>query len=162
MTVDVDYKSIGNFIIEALQKELVEQGHDNTGNLVNSFEQRVIRLPDSIVLEILMDKYGIYVNEGRDKHKKKVPLDVLIRWIEQRAIVTGDKKVKSMAFAIQQNIWKEGSPTAGSFEHTKNGRRKGFIDFVIDYKIDEVYDKLEKELFEGYDEAIAKIIKKYN
>ena len=54
----VDYNKIGKLIILELQKELIGQGHEATGNLVNSFEQRVIELPNSMVLEILMDDYG--------------------------------------------------------------------------------------------------------
>ena len=165
----VDFKKVGKLIIASLQKELLGQGHKATGNLINSFEQRVIELPNSIVIEILMDEYGIYVNDGRAKKRKKVPISVLVKWIEQKAIVSGDKKVKSLAFAIQQVIWAEGSPTdgssrsgtKGSFEFTNNGRRKGFIDFVIDNELDDVYNELEKEVFERYDDAIATIVKDF-
>jgi len=158
----VNYKQVGKLIIASLQKELIEQGHKATGNLVNSFEQRVIELPNSIVIEILMDEYGIYVNEGRKSGGKKVPINVLVDWIEKRAIASGDKEVKSLAFAIQQTIHKEGMPTKGSFKFTNNGRRKGFIDFVIDNELDEVYNELEQQVFEGYDDAIATIVKDFN
>ena len=158
----VDYKKVGKLIIASLQKELIGQGHDATGNLINSFEQRVIELPNSIVLEILMDEYGIYVNEGRKKGGKKVPISVLVEWIERKAIVNGDKEVKSLAFAIQNTIHKEGIPTKGSFKFSNNGRRKGFIDFVIDNELDGVYNELEQQVFEGYDDAIATIVKDFN
>ena len=166
----VDFNKVGKLIIASLQKELIQQGHDATGNLINSFEQRVIEVPNSIVLEILMDEYGIYVNEGRAKKKKKVPISALVKWIEQKAIVNGDKKVKSLAFAIQQVIFAEGSPTdgssregtKGSFEFTNNGRRKGFIDFVIDNKLDNAIKELEEQVFEGYDETIATMVKDFN
>ena len=158
----VDYKKVGKLIIASLQKELIGQGHDATGNLINSFEQRVIELPNSIVLEILMDEYGIYVNEGRKTGGKKVPINVLVEWIERKAIVNGDKEVKSLAFAIQNTIHKEGIPTKGSFKFSNNGRRKGFIDFVIDNELDGVYNELEQQVFEGYDDAIATIVKDFN
>mgnify|MGYP003122940722 CR=1 FL=1 len=158
----VDYKKVGKLIIASLQKELIGQGHDATGNLINSFEQRVIELPNSIVLEILMDEYGIYVNEGRKTGGKKVPISVLVEWIERKAIVNGDKEVKSLAFAIQNTIHKEGIPTKGSFKFSNNGRRKGFIDFVIDNELDGVYNELEQQVFEGYDDAIATIVKDFN
>ena len=158
----VDFKKVGKLIIASLQKELIEQGHQATGNLVNSFEQRVIEVPNSIVIEILMDEYGIYVNEGRKSGGKKVPINVLVDWIERKAIVNGDKEVKSLAFAIQQTIHKEGSPTSGSFKFSKNGRRKGFIDFVIDNELNEVYNELEQQVFEGYDESIATMVKDFN
>lgn len=158
----VDFKKVGKLIIASLQKELIEQGHEASGNLVNSFEQRVIEVPNSIVIEILMDEYGIYVNEGRKSGGKKVPIDVLIQWIYRRGIASGDKEVKNVAFAIQQKIWKEGSPTSGSFKFSNNGRRKGFIDFVINNELDEVYNELEQQVFEGYDDAIATMVKDFN
>ena len=158
----VDYKKVGKLIIASLQKELLGQGHKATGNLINSFEQRVIELPNSIVIEILMDEYGIYVNEGRKTGGKKVPINVLVEWIERKAIVNGDKEVKSMAFAIQNTIHKEGIPTKGSFKFSNNGRRKGFIDFVIDNELDGVYNELEQQVFKGYDDAIATIVKDFN
>ena len=158
----VDFKKVGNFIIKALQMELIEQGHKATGNLVNSFEQRALSLPNSLVLEILMDDYGTYVNNGRQKGGKKVPIDVLVAWIERKAIVSGDKKVKSLAFAIQQTIHKEGSPTKGSFRFSNNGRRKGFIDFVISEELNDIYNELEEQVFKGYDAAIATIVNDFN
>lgn len=158
----VDFKKVGKLIIASLQKELLGQGHKATGNLINSFEQRVIELPNSIVIEILMDEYGIYVNEGRKTGGKKVPISVLVEWIERKAIASGDKDVKSMAFAIQNTIHKEGIPTKGSFKFSNNGRRKGFIDFVIDNELDGVYNELEQQVFKGYDDAIATIVKDFN
>ena len=158
----VDFNKVGKLIIASLQKELIEQGHQASGNLVNSFEQRVIEVPNSIVIEILMDEYGIYVNEGRKTGGKKVPINVLVDWIERKAIVNGDKEVKSLAFAIQQTIHKEGIPTKGSFKFSNNGRRKGFIDFVINNELDEVYNELEQQVFEGYDDAIATMVKDFN
>lgn len=158
----VDFKKVGKLIIASLQKELLGQGHKATGNLINSFEQRVIELPNSIVIEILMNEYGIYVNEGRKTGGKKVPISVLVEWIERKAIASGDKDVKSMAFAIQNTIHKEGIPTKGSFKFSNNGRRKGFIDFVIDNELDGVYNELEQQIFDGYDDAIATIVKDFN
>ena len=158
----VNFNKVGKLIIASLQKELIEQGHQASGNLVNSFEQRVIEVPNSIVIEILMDEYGIYVNEGRKTGGKKVPINVLVDWIERKAIVNGDKEVKSLAFAIQQTIHKEGIPTKGSFKFSNNGRRKGFIDFVINNELDEVYNELEQQVFEGYDDAIATMVKDFN
>ena len=158
----VDFNKVGKLIIASLQKELIEQGHEATGKLINSFEQRVIEVPNSIVIEILMNDYGIYVNEGRKPGGKKVPINVLVDWIERKAIVNGDKEVKSLAFAIQQTIHKGGMPTKGSFKFSKNGRRKGFIDFVIDNKLDGAINELEEQVFEGYDDAIAIMVKDFN
>ncbi len=114
------YSNILKLIISELQAELIGQGHKATGSLVNSFEGSVLTLPKSIVIQILMNDYGIYVNEGRIAGAKRVPLQVLMNWVEQRAIASGNKEVKNVAFAIQEKIFQEGSPTKGSFKFAPN------------------------------------------
>lgn len=161
----LDIKRITDLIIAMLKAELIMQGHKDTGALIDSFEGKIMELPKSIVLEILMDKHGEYVNDGRRKAKSEkeyVPIGVLIDWVERKGIASGDKDVKNAAFAIRQKIYKEGSPTKGSFQFSKNGRRKGFIDFVIENKLDFVYTELEKQVFEDYDASVATIVKDFN
>ncbi len=158
----IDLTQVGKLIIASLQKELIGQGHQASGNLVNAFEQRTVKIPNGLALDILMDDYGTYVNNGRRSGGKKVPINVLVEWIERKAITRGDKEVKSLAFAIQQAIHKEGSPTAGSFRFSSNGRRAGFIDFVIDHELGKAFDELEKEVFEDYDATISTIVKDFN
>ena len=161
----VDFKRVTDLIIAMLKAELIMQGHKDTGALIDSFEGKVMELPNSIVLEILMDKHGEYVNDGRRKAKSEkeyVPIGVLIDWVERKGIANGDKDVKNAAYAIRQKIYKEGSPTKGSFQFSKNGRRKGFIDFVIESKLDFVYTELEEQVFKSYDASIATIVKDFN
>lgn len=161
----VDYKKITDLIIAMLKAELIMQGHKDTGTLIDSFEGKVMTLPKSMVLEILMDKHGEYVNDGRRKAKSKkeyVPIGVLIDWVERKGIANGDKEVKNVAYAIREKIQKEGSPTNNSYSFSRNGRRKGFIDFVIDNKLDDVIEELEQEIFKGYETSIVGIIKDFN
>ena len=94
----VDLKRITDLIIAMLKAELIMQGHKDTGALIDSFEGKIMELPKSIVLEILMDKHGEYVNDGRRKAKSEkeyVPIGVLIDWVERKGIANGDKDVKS-------------------------------------------------------------------
>ena len=156
------YSNILKLIISELQAELIGQGHKATGSLVKSFEGSVLTLPNSIVIQILMNDYGIYVNEGRREGVKRVPLKVLMDWVEQKAIASGNKEVKNVAFAIQQKIFQEGSPTKGSFKFAPNGRRKGFIDFVIDNKIDPILSLLEDDIFKDFDTLVSNITKDFN
>jgi len=158
----VNISNIEKLIIAQLQAELIGQGHDATGSLVNSFESNSISLPEKVVIEILMSDYGIYVNEGRKAGAKRVPLQVLMDWVERRAIASGNKEVKQVAFAIQEKIFQEGSPTSGSFKFTPNGRRKGFIDFVIDNKLDPILEQLGNEVFKNFDTLVADIVKDFN
>lgn len=153
---------ISKMIIVELQKELIAQGHSATGNLVNSMEGKTMVLPNSVAIEILMDDYSQYVNDGRKAGGKKVPIAVLIDWVERRGIANGDKEVKNAAFAIQQKIFKEGSPTTGSFKFSSNGRRTGFIDFVIANELDPILNELGDEVFAEFDALVTDIVKDFN
>ena len=165
-----ELRLISKMIINELQAELIGQGHNATGSLVNSFKGRTILLPNSLVVEILMNRYGGAVDKGRKIGTKKVPLLALMQWIEDKAIASGDKEKKNVAFAIQQVIFKEGSPTdgssrqgtIGSFKFSPNGRRKGFIDFVIDNKLDDILAKFEDSVFKDFDTLVNNITKDFN
>jgi hypothetical protein len=158
----VDYAKIEKMIILELQKELLGQGHKATGSLINSMEGQTMVLPNSVVIEILMDDYSQYVNDGRKPGGKKVPIAVLVDWIERKGIASGRKDIKNAAFAIQQKIFKEGSPTSGSFKFSNNGRRAGFIDFVIENKLDPILNELGDEVFQEFDSLVADIVKDFN
>ncbi len=160
--MDLDLSNIEKLIINELQQELIGQGHKATGSLINSMEGRTMVLPNSVVVEILMDDYSQYVNDGRKPGGKKVPISVLIDWVERRGIASGNKDVKNAAFAIQQKIFREGSPTDGSFKFSNNGRRKGFIDFVIDNKLDPILAQLGDDVFQEFDALVTDIVKKFN
>jgi hypothetical protein len=60
------------------------------------------------------------------------------------------------------SIFKEGSPTKGSFRFSNNGRRAGFIDFVILNEIDPIIDALGKEVFNNVDDIVTNIVQDYN
>lgn len=158
----LDFSKVENMIIKALQTELIGQGHKATGELINTIEGRTMQLPDSVVIEILMQDYSRYVNDGRKAGAKKVPISVLVDWIERKGIASGDKDIKNLAFAIQMSIFKEGSPTQGSFKFSNNGRRAGFIDFVILNEINPIVDALGKEVFRNVDNIVTDIVQDYN
>ena len=137
----LDFSKVENMIIKALQTELIGQGHKATGELINTIEGRTMQLPDSVVIEILMQDYSRYVNDGRKAGAKKVPISVLVDWIERKGIASGDKDIKNMAFAIQMKI---------------------FIDFVILNEINPIVEALGREVFRNVDNIVTDIVQDYN
>jgi len=141
-----NYDEIGQFIIDELAKELIKQDHKATGELIESIDYIINK---GIFTEILieMNDYGRYVNTGRKRGAKKVPIQALVEWIKQRGIETNNKKVVGMAFAIQKTIEREGIPTRNS---RAKGKRTGFIDDTvtrIEQKVqDELANMMEKEV----------------
>lgn len=128
---------IGEFLTEKLQNELREQGHEATGSLINSIKH--VKVGTSRV-DIVTDKDYVSAMENGLPKGTSVPVDALIRWIEVKGIVQGDKEIRQVAWAIRTAIFKQGSPTSkpnkfnskGAFSFTKNGRRIGFAEYVID------------------------------
>jgi hypothetical protein len=120
---------LGGFLVDELRKELAEQGHNT----------KKMTLSDSIRYEIVGNDlffyardYAKYVDSGRAKEVKRIPIDALAQWVELRGIASGESEIKSMAYAIQTAIYKEGSPTLGSMEFSKNGRRTDFVKFTFE------------------------------
>lgn len=84
-----------------------------SGSLRNSIDVGTRTSPDGDTLTISMNDYGQWVQSGRLRGKKGVPIDALEKWIKDRGLQGRDKKGRfikrrSFAFAIQANIKKFG------------------------------------------------------
>jgi len=78
--------------------------------------------------------YFPYVNRGRKKELKRVPLSALLQWIKVKGIRGKDKKgrfIKNMnlAFAIQTNIFKYGIRPSNIYDKGLDGVEDLFDDF---------------------------------
>ena len=124
-----DISVLGQFIINELGKELIKQNHRATGKLIGSLDYRVIQSLQSTDLLIEMNNYGEYVNKGRQRGAKPVPIPALVEWIKQKGIETNNKKVLGIAFAIQKTIEKQGIPT--NRRKQKYGKSTEFIDDTL-------------------------------
>ena len=132
--------NIGQFVIEELAKEIIKQDHSNTGKLIESLDYKVA----NNVVEVFMNDYGRYVNTGRKRGAKKVPISALVEWIKQRGIASNNKKAIGIAFAIQKTIEKQGSPTVNS---RKKGKRVEFVDDTIE-RIEGIIEQRVADLYE--------------
>ena len=99
---------IADYLQQAMIQELLSQGHKATGELIQSVKNEVRQSTKGwqIVGKSLF--YGVYVDRGRPAGLKKVPISALINWIIARRFESDKKKIRSMAFAVQYNIWKKG------------------------------------------------------
>ena len=131
---------IALFVIDFIKAEFVAQGHSNTGKLEDSLTWKL----EGNKINIYGVDYAKWVESGRQKGAKRIPIDALITWVEQRGIVNGDKEVKNVAYAIQQKIFQEGSPTNGSLQYSNNGRRDKFITYAIDENSKAIFDKISE------------------
>jgi hypothetical protein len=136
------------FVIDLLKAELEAQGHNNTGKLKDSITWKL----EGDKINIYAEDYAKWVDSGRKAGAKRIPIDALMIWVEQRGIASGDKEVKNIAFAIQQKIFQEGSPTMGSYKFSANGRRDKFIEFTFTNEGKAILGKLA-EVFDNFFKA---------
>lgn len=167
-----DFDLIGYSITQELVKELEGQGHRATGDLIRSVISTTQVYLDTIEASISNLSYGKTVNDGIPA--SKIPrygaeygnlLYALVKWIRIKKLAFGADK----AYRFAQNIIKkaqiEGIPTKGSYKFSKNGRRTGWIDYVVaNYEldwVDKVGDISEQLVVNYLNAKIDEILSKY-
>jgi hypothetical protein len=153
-----DIQVLGQFIINELGKELIKQNHRATGNLIASLDYAVENRGDLFSIIVTSLPYGENVNTGRRAGGKKVPIQVLVEWIKQKGIATNNKKVLGIAFAIQNKIHKEGSPTKARVR--KYGKGVDFIDDTLERINDEITRRIADIVFAPIEISIDNLVKR--
>lgn len=158
----MDLDKVAKIIVDDFKKALEEKkykfGNPPRGTrLGNKIASGTLR--DSISAEVSkdaiglkMEKYGQYVQSGRRKDIRGVPVDALVQWIRDRNIRSKDLTERQLAFAIQRNIKKFGIRPSNWFDEAidKMFDDKRFLDVFetsvveeLEKKIEEVIDILE-------------------
>ena len=134
---------IAAYILERIRQEFIDQGHNLTGETVRSLEHKVTQTTEGVVLSFFGIDYAEYTNRatpagaipytigGPRRGGTSKYIQGLIRYVERRMGLRGKDGV-SVAFAIARKHKREGRPTRASFRYSKNGRRTGWIDQVIE------------------------------
>ena len=121
--------TLGRKLLIEFSKELTNQGHNGTGKLISSLEKKVVATKNTVELEILFEEYGMFLDTGRRPNANKVPVGAIIDWLMQKGLGSLDEDIRSIAFAIQQTIFKEGSPTKYA---KRKGKRTGWFTDTLD------------------------------
>jgi hypothetical protein len=127
-------------VIDRAKNNLIDQGHVLTGELLRSIEQRVFSTGDKVVSEMLLADHYEVVDTG--VRSNKIPysgrsgsggtskyIQALIRFWNLRGLSGVEAKRAAFATANRQKM--EGMPTRGSFQHSRNGKRTGFLTDAI-------------------------------
>ena len=155
-----DLDRLGRFLVIMLSAELERQKHIATGQLDKSLEHKVVRNADGWSLEIYAEEHALYVNRGRRPGGRKVPIGALMDWIVTKGLASGDKEIKSMAFAIQTNIFKYGIPTRRGRQIA--ARRTQFIDLTLDRFTEKIFTDIEEAVFKHAQHEIDTTIERAN
>jgi hypothetical protein len=146
--------AIEKIVRKELVKELTRQGHIMTGALRDSIEFKSQSQARFILINGFFNDYGIPINSGVKPSRipyspgsgKKTSkyIDGLVDFVKKKRIETNDKKALGIAFAIAKTQKKEGQPTKGSFKHSKNGRRSGWVDFALEASQEAIGKEVQK------------------
>lgn len=137
---------ISEFLKKDIQDVLLQDGHKATGELIKSIENAVIKGSDMYVIEGSMAYYGQFVITGREKGKKGVPIDALVRWINNKKFVEGIKKTRGVAFAIQKSIIEKGI------------KPNDFIEKAFDKSRDKIETNIDRAVEKALDLALTNLI----
>lgn len=102
---------IGVALVEQMRANLAANGSDLTGKLSNSIGYEVTQdSQGQYTLQILMEKYGEYVDSGAERGPGRMPpVRAIQNWIVLRKIkVPQGLSLESFAWAIATNIAKKG------------------------------------------------------
>lgn len=159
------------YLALAIGDELEAQGHNLTGNLINSLSPKLGE--DRLTGMVLWEQYGETVNSGINRNKvpyapgsgakKSKYIDGLIRFVKLRGIASNTKKAKSIAFAIAQSHKSYGLPTVGSRRFSSTGRRTGAVEEALQKERKNTLDGaeqvalafIEEKFFEGLEAILS-------
>jgi len=152
-------KQIGALIVDELRRQYRLQGHNLTGKLIASIEDKVTLTVTGAKVQVLIVDYGVIINNGTPA--SRIPYtpgsgrggtSKYIQGLQNFARLRmglNAREALSVAFAIAKKQSKEGMPTKGSFRFSKNGKRTGAIEDtleIIDNKIVELTSDFVEEI----------------
>jgi hypothetical protein len=137
--------------VKAIKKELRDQGHNNSKQLSDSIEGKIITVTNGLRGELYMlDRYkfinlyssNIPFSGSRGVAKKSKYIQALIKFFKSK----GAKNPISAAFATAWKQKKEGRPTKGSYLFSKNKRRTGFLDVGLASVEEQIFELISTEV----------------
>jgi len=148
-----------SYLKQQMIAELILQGHKATGQLIESIDNEITSSTELVKLDGTFVYYGRFVDTGRRAGGKKVPIDAIIEWIKVKQFESDIKKIKGMAFAIQQNIFKHGISQQSSWRGTTTGQ---FMTKVLENNKQQISDDVRKAVQTSLESAIFSIVNEIN
>ena len=109
--LELEMSDIGTLVVEEMVDRLFENNSVVTGNLARSITPLSTKIvQDTVVQDIQLPLYGIYVDEGSERKKGGMPpVRAIIDWIKQKRIsIPMAMTPTQFAWAVAKNIEKKG------------------------------------------------------
>lgn len=161
-------------VVEFVREELTEQGHNLTGNLLNSVSTRQVSSGDEITILVEHLAYGRFVDQG--VRPSRIPfspgsgartskyIEGLKEFVRLRRIAGPlESDILGAAFAIAKKHKKEGMPTRASRRFSSNGRRVGYMSTTLEtHRSEELHSLIatagEQAVTEKFEEFVFRLI----
>ena len=164
-----DLAELADFLVTALKRELIDQGHVMTGRMRDSIELAALKLGSgSIEAFVEMENYYGALDEGvranripfhpGSGRKTSKYIDGLINfWMIKRGL-SKDEATRA-AFATARKHKKEGMPAQSSWQFATNGRRLQFMTRTIEES--KHYDGFESNIQNQFENVSERVLDEF-
>lgn len=141
---DIILERLTDGITQTIKSTMIKNGLKRDSDLVKSVE---VKVRSRSVIDILANDYYQYVSDGRRPRVKKVPIDALITWIKKERITpNAGQSINSLAFAIQNGIYKNGIKGKGFADEAN----RNALDFLEEGYSNMLRDYISNDLEEAF------------
>ena len=147
-------EKVGTLLIQEMASDLMRKKKVASKGLIDSLKMNVDKTTDGYEVNITGKDYAKWVNIGRKKGGKKVPISALLPWIRLKGFETGNNSLVSLAFAIQTAIWKNGIAPTNFIEDSMKKANKTIESKVLEamgYEVSANIDNLIKKHWNSKD-----------
>jgi hypothetical protein len=132
-------KQTDRLVLELIQ-EIKAQGHIDTSALIQSVESDGDHINDGVEFNVMMEEHWVYPNYGVKASKiRRAPfaparVDALKEFWKRKGL--SDDDAEGAAYGTIQNWLKrnQGMPSENSYRFSDNGRRKEFLEQIVEQK----------------------------
>lgn len=151
-----------NKLREDIKKELIDQGHKNTGNFEKNIDIVVTTTKNTVIASMYMPDYWKTLEEGLTTDQVRSltgHVEALTKYFVSKS--NPITQARNIAILTRNRHLREGLPTRASYRFSKNGRRTGFLSISVAKNMDSFREIMESQSSKGVEAALLSISRKY-
>lgn len=121
-----------------LVRKVIQKGKVATGKGAQSIEVLTQQLVDALVITESHEDHMTFVDRGRKKGGKKVPIAAIEQWLKVRNFSWAANNTRGAAFAVQTNIFKFGIKPSRWLSETLEEEQNVILTRITDAVVNQV------------------------
>lgn len=134
----LDPNELGLFLVKHVQQDLKALGLSDS-NLIKNVDYRKVEKNKQWLVQVILPKYAINVDQGRRAGAKMPPVGPILDWLRRKKIAPKNGKLGQLAFAIAKSIAKKGIKARPFLKNIPE-----YTQQWIDFHIKEIVNILEQ------------------